>query len=260
MKSYFFKELYDCIHRHEMWLYLAWLDIKLKYKRTRLGPMWMVLFSFISVVCLALLGSLLFKVRFGDFFPYLASGMLIWTYISAMISEACSLYMAQTNLIKNTNVPLLTFGLRMFAKNTIVFMHSLVLMLFIILFYKIPITVNLLILLPALFLFMVTALSISIIIGFLSTRFRDIQQLIQATLGLLAFMTPIMWKPDMLGDKAFLVNFNPLTHYIAIMRAPLLGQAPTKVNILMSMLITGLLFLLASALFSKYRKRVVHWL
>lgn len=260
MKSHFFKELYVCFHRHEMWLYLAWLDIKLKYKRTRLGPLWMVLFSFISIICLALLGSLLFKVRFGDFFPYLASGMLIWTYISMIISESCALYMSQTNLIKNTNVPLLNFGLRMFAKNTIVFMHSLVLMIFIILFYKIPITFNLLILFPALLLFMATALAISIILGFLSTRFRDIQQLVQATLGLLAFMTPIMWKPEMLGNKAFLVNFNPLTHYIAIMRDPLLGQTPTKINFMVSILLTGVLLLLASVLFSKYRKRVVHWL
>lgn len=260
MKPYFFNELAFCFSRNELWFYLAWLDIKLKYKRTKLGPWWMVLFSFISVVCLAMLGTLLFNVKFGNFFPYLATGMIIWIYISTIISDSCFIYMSQANMIKNTNIPLLNFSLRMFSKNTIVFGHSLILVLLIVLYYKIPITWNILLVLPAFLIFMVTGVSLSVVLGFLATRFRDIQQLVQSMLGLLAYMTPIMWQPEMLGGRAYLVNFNPLTHFVAIMRDPFLAKTPSLLNYGVSISVSIFLLFLASKLFTKYRKRIVHWL
>lgn len=260
MKSYYLEELKDSINRKELWLYLAWFDIKMRYRRTKLGPLWMVLFSFISIVCIAMLGSVLFRVKFGDFFPYVTCGMVIWTYMAAIITDSCLVYLSQIGLIKNTNVPLLNFGLRMFVRNTIVFLHSMIIVALIILYYKVPITLNLLYLLPAFLLFSATALSLSIILGFICTRYRDFLQFIQSTIGLLAFVTPIMWKPEMLGSKAYLVNFNPLTHYVAIMRQPFLGNSPSMLNMLVVTAFTFLLLVLSYALFNRYRKRLVHWL
>lgn len=260
MKSYFFKELRDVLSRPDVWLYMAWIDIKLRYRRTKLGPLWLVIVSFISIVCIAGLGSLLFRVKFGDFFPYVTCGMVVWQYMSAMIVDSCIVFIAQTGIIKHINVPLLGFAIRMFCRNSIVFFHSLVVVIMVLIYYQTPVTFALFILLPAFFVFFVTAVSLSVILGFVCTRFRDILQLVQALIGILAFLTPIMWESKMLGEHAWLVNFNPLTHYVSIIRDPLLGIYPSKISIVFVAVMTSVCVVISSALFDKYRKRLVHWL
>jgi ABC-type polysaccharide/polyol phosphate export permease len=260
MKSYFTTELRDCFTRSELWLYMAWLDIKLRYRRTKLGPLWMVLFTFVTTICTATLASVLFKMNWGDFFPYVCCGMIVWAYVAGLITDSCNTFLAQSPLIKNTNVPLLNFGLRMFVKNTIVFFHSLVIAACVILYFDVPITLNLLLLFPALFLFFITSVSLSVILGFLCTRYRDILQLIQSTLGLLVFVTPIMWKAEMLGSRAYLMNFNPLTHFVILIREPLLGNTPSVLNYTVAAGFSGFLLLITYFFYNKYRKRLVHWL
>lgn len=260
MKSYFINELRDCLKRNELWLYLAWLDIKLRYRRTKLGPLWMILFTFITTVCTGTLATLLFKMQFGRYFPYVCLGMIVWAYISTIITDSCSLFITQTSLIKNTNVSLLNFCLRMYVRNTIVFFHALVIAACVILYFQVPINLNLLLLVPGLLIFMLTTIALSIILGFFSARYRDIQQLIQSTLGLLVFVTPIMWQADMLGSRQYLVNLNPLTHYISIMREPLLGRTPTSLNYMVAICFTAFILLSATFFYNKYRKRLVHWL
>lgn len=260
MQTPFFSELFQVLKRTEIWLYMAWIDIVLRYKRTKLGPFWMVIVSFISIVCIASLGSLLFRVKFGDFFPYVACGMVIWNFIAAMLTDSCLVFIAQIGMIKHLNVYLLSFGLRMFVRNAIIFLHNLVIVLLVLLYYQVHMGYSILLLGVGLVIFSVTALSISVIIGFLCTRFRDVLQLIQALISILAFLTPIMWQPNMLGSKAYLVNFNPLTHYIAILREPLLGRFPSDLNLMVVTCLSLFFFICASAVFNKYRKQLVHWL
>jgi lipopolysaccharide transport system permease protein len=239
---------------------MAWLDIKMRYRRTKLGPLWMVLFSFVTTVCTAIFASVLFKMNFGDFFPYVCCGMVVWAYVASIITDSCNLFIAQAPLIKNTNVSLLNFGLRMFVKNTIVFMHSLVIVFLVILYYKVPINSSFFLIIPGLLIFMISSFALSITLGFLCTRYRDFLQLVNSTLGLLVFVTPIMWKAEMLGKWEFVVNLNPLTHYVTLLRDPLLGKTPSLLNYGVAVGFGGFLLLVTALFYNRYRKRLVHWI
>ena len=79
-------------------------------------------------------------------------------------------------------------------------------------------------------------------------------------IGIFAFLTPIMWRPEMLGEKAYLTNFNPLTHYISILREPLLGQYPQAISYIFTISSSIIFISLANIIYNKYRKQLVHWL
>jgi ABC-2 type transport system permease protein/lipopolysaccharide transport system permease protein len=68
------------------------------------------------------------------------------------------------------------------------------------------------------------------------------------------FMTPIMWKPELLGS-----TFNPFYHLVEIVRAPLLGQVPSAENYIALGLISMANFLLAAVLFVRFRARISYW-
>lgn len=256
----FLHDLIAALRNHDTWLYLAWIDIVLRYRRTVLGPFWMVIVSFVSIVCIAVLGSLLFKVKIGDFFPYVACGMISWAYISMLITESCTVFLSQLGLIKNVRVNVLSFCFRMFTRSTIIFAHSLV-VIFLILLYSKIVFWKFFILLPIIaFVFMINAISSAISIGFLSTRYRDVIHIVQTLIGILAFMTPIMWKPEMLGSYSYLAELNPMTHFISIIREPLLGHYPTILSVIVVAACTTCNLLLAGFVYSKFSQRIAFWL
>jgi ABC-type polysaccharide/polyol phosphate export permease len=68
-----------------------------------------------------------------------------------------------------------------------------------------------------------------------------------------------MWHAEQLSDRVVFADINPFYHLIAIVRAPLLGQAPTATNWLVSLGVTVAGSVLAFALFARYRWRIAYW-
>lgn len=86
-----------------------------------------------------------------------------------------------------------------------------------------------------------------------------IDENISMRFAVLAFLTPIMWKPEMLGDHRYIADLNPLTHYVALIREPL-RNFPSALNLIFSILFSLLLISIANILFNKFKKRLVFWL
>ena len=63
----------------------------------------------------------------------------------------------------------------------------------------------------------------STIIGIVSARFRDIEPTIKALMAPMLLLTPVLWKPAMLGDYQNLIYLNPFTYFIGIVRNDLIG-------------------------------------
>jgi lipopolysaccharide transport system permease protein len=77
------------------------------------------------------------------------------------------------------------------------------------------------------------------------------------------FLTPVMWSRDILKGKELvskIIDFNPLTHLVEIVRAPLLGRAPP----IESWIVSSLLVVVGGAatlyMFSRFRQRIPYWL
>jgi ABC-type polysaccharide/polyol phosphate export permease len=252
-------DLVTILKTPDQWLYTGWMDILAKYRRTALGPLWLVIVTLISISCIGVLGSVLFNTNLSELFPYVATGMITWGFLSLLIQESCTIFTSQAWLIQNINVSLLSFCLRTFVRNTIIFLHGFGIILLFIIFTR-GISLSFLMVIPSIFILGINSICLGIVLGFLSARYRDIIQMVQAFLNILIFLTPVMWKVEMLRDKSYLANFNPLTHFIALIRDPLLGNNINSLALIITLSITVIHFLVACYLYKKFSKRLVFWL
>jgi lipopolysaccharide transport system permease protein len=114
---------------------------------------------------------------------------------------------------------------------------------------------------PGLLLFCVNAVWVVLLLGLACVRYRDIQQLVTTLLQVSMFVTPVFWQPAQLGgDLQFVVQFNPLYHFIEIVRAPLLGRiAPAETwYVVAGMAVAG--WAVVFFMFSRFRRRIPYWL
>jgi ABC-type polysaccharide/polyol phosphate export permease len=243
-----------------VWGALGWHDIRQRYRRSVLGPFWFTLSTLIMVGVLGFLYSTLLKQEIYNYLPYLGTGLVIWQYISACVNEGANAFIGSGYLIKQIRMPLTIHVARIVWRNFVIMMHSLpVILLFLLLLGHRP-DAQILLVIPGLFILLLQCMWIGIVLAILCTRYRDILPIIGNLLQVAFFFTPIMWMTDLLKDRAWLAEFNPLYHMIEIVRAPLIGRPLNSTSWLwaIGMLVVG--FLIAQYLMKRTRDRVPYWL
>lgn len=243
----------------DAWIYLAWHDVVAKYRRTTLGPVWAIVITAVSILCMSVLGSILFKTNLRDFLPHVACGMVVWTFINSIILESCSIFVSQSGLIQNVKVSLLALVLRMFLRNTIIFLHSFVILFLILIIFS-SLNLYFFLIIPSFFIYALNAMALGILLGFFATRYRDILYIIQALLSIVMLITPIMWRVEMLGEYSILADLNPFTHFIALFREPLLGRGISTLSIQYVVVFTIANLFMAQCMYNKFKNRLVFWL
>ena len=242
-----------------LWGKLGWNDILQRYRRSLLGPLWLTASMAIMVISLGLVYSKIFKTELRDFMPFLCVGLLIWGYISAILSAAGTLFTGAESYIKQIRLPYSVYVLRFMWSNVIIFAHNFVIYFGILIYFHIWPGSVALYAIPGFLLVTLNGALASMYLGMMSARFRDIPQIIASFIQIAFFVTPIMWKPELLGEHASIMDFNPFFHLIEITRGPLLGQMPSVVNYLAGAVITLLNAIFAIAFFIRFRARISYW-
>ena len=205
--------------------YLSWTDIKARYARSILGPFWLVLTTLISVVGLGYVWSTLFDIEKSIFIPFLSVGLVVWQLLSIAVIEATTVYSANNGVMRNTNNPLLVFPFAMLARNCIVFAHNIVVLLLVYCFYPPHFTFYTLLVIPGFILVIINMAWLVTLVAILGARYRDIGPAITSFMTILFFFCPIMYKPEQLGIKSYLLWYNPFSYMITVIRDPLAGVA-----------------------------------
>jgi lipopolysaccharide transport system permease protein len=248
------------IRATRIWGTLGWHDIKQRYRRSVLGPLWFTLSTLIMVAVLGGLYSTLLHQNIRDYLPYLACGLVVWGYIAAVVNEGCTAFIGAGYLIKQMRIPLTVHVCRIVWRNFAIMLHSLpVLVILLMAFGHWP-TWEFLLVPFALFLLLLHGVWIGIVLATLCTRFRDIQPIVTNLIQVIFFFTPVMWSPEILKDRAWVAEYNPLYHIIETVRAPL-TERPIHANSWewsIGLLILG--FALAQYLMHRSRDRIPYWL
>lgn len=254
-------DLFNGLKMHQIWCYLAIREIKTRYRRSSIGPFWLTLSTAIFILALGPLYGSILKMELSQYLPYLAIGFIVWGFISTSLNDSSGAFIGSESFIKQAPLPFSIYILRVMAKNIIIFFHNLIIILFLLLFFP-PKNLDLMWTLPLGFLVLVLNLFwMGLIFAIVSTRFRDIPQIIASILQIAFFITPIMWKVEMLDHYGLvLVKYNPFYHLIELIRAPLFS---TSIPVdswyyCIAMVIIGLL--IATVTFSYYRRRIPYWL
>jgi lipopolysaccharide transport system permease protein len=243
-----------------LWLTLAWYDIVLKYRRSMLGPLWLTISMGLMLIGMGPLYSTLFNVPSNKFFPHLTLGIIFWTFFTSTINDGCAVFLAAAPFLKAATFPLSAFVWRSLARNLIQLGHYILLFVPVALWAGISPTPRLALLLPGLVVVLVNLHAMSISLGILCARYRDVTLLVASTLQLLMFLTPVFWFPDNLPGRAHYILYNPLAQLLDVLRLPLLGASPASGTWWFLLFFTALNVVIAAALYTLYRRRLIYWL
>jgi ABC-2 type transport system permease protein/lipopolysaccharide transport system permease protein len=141
----------------------------------------------------------------------------------------------------------------------VIFAHNIVIYFAVLLYFQIWPGVISLLAIPGLLLVLLNGALISLFIGVVSTRFRDIPQVITSAIQIVFFVTPIFWKPELLKTRSYIVDFNPFYHLIEVVRAPLLGSMPSVTSYTAVLVVTMINLAITGAFFSRFRSRISYW-
>ena len=260
-----FGDLTQGWRQRTLWAHLGWQDIKQRYRRSVLGPLWISISMGVVALAMGILYSALFQQDISVFLPYLATGLLIWTFIAGCIVEGSEVFIANEGLIKHLPAPLSVHVFRLVWRQMIFFAHNLVIWLLLVIIFPQPLNWTLVLAIPAFALLVLNGVWIAILAGIIATRFRDIPPIIAAVVQLLFFMTPIVWSYEILksnpavGERARLAELNPVMHFVEILRRPLLGQEQVLRYWIVVGVITVVGWAVAMVFLRNYRARVSYW-
>ena len=239
-----------------VWWALAYEDIADSHRRTMLGPVWPLLNYLLFVGTLVLIlggeaGSL-------HFTAYVATGMLVWLFISDVLGMSVTLFLREAGFIQGTVLPISVYVLRQTMVISIRSFYALIGAVLILFWGGIEITPALLSVPPAILLLLLTAPGVTVLFGLAGAFFRDFQFIVANALRLLFFVTPVFWTYEGLGGwRGLLYHWNPLTHYIDIVRRPVVeGIVPVN-SWAIALILSSALSVAALVLLGKFNRQIV---
>ena len=254
------RDIADGVAQWRLWTSLAWGDIRQRYRRSIIGPFWITLSMAVLVGAQGVLYGILLHVPLHDYLPFLTLGFLTWGLISSMITDAGLCFASAASFLKHSRLPKSLFVFRMVWRNLLIVAHNAVVYVAVAVIFGIAPGPWIVVLPLALVAIAVNGAWVGLLLGMVAARFRDVPQIIGNFLQVAFFITPILFKPEMLGQYRGLVDFNPLTHFIDIVRAPLLGQAPALGSWLAVIAVTAIGCAGAMLAFVRLRARIAYWI
>ena len=246
--------------RSWMWVALALQDIKLRYRGSILGPFWLTTSTLVMVVAMGAIYSTLFHMDAASYLPYLAIGLVIWQFISTVVTEGCDTFLRAESVIQQIPIPFSVHAYRAVCRNLLVLAHSFVIIPIAIVIFGPPISWRVVEAVAGLVMLAIDALWISVLLGMISARFRDVPPIVGNFLQVAFFLTPVFWPIEAVGGWKRLLALNPLFAAIDVIRAPLLGKAavPTSWAIVFVSTVVGCA--VTFLLFARFRTRIAYWI
>ena len=239
---------------------LAWLDIRLRYRGSMLGPFWLTLSTGVFVGALGVLYAELFRQDVHQYLPYLALSQVLWSFLAMTVGESCVCFTAAEGVIRAVRMPLTVHALRTLIRNVFVLAHNVVVIVVVDVIFSVWPGWHAVLALPALALWSVDAMAIALLLGAFCARFRDIPPIVASIMQIAFFLTPVLWLPGQLGRHAVLLAYNPFYSLLQIVRDPLLGADPALATWVSAILYSLVLCIVSWLLFVRARGRVAFWM
>jgi lipopolysaccharide transport system permease protein len=238
---------------------LAWLDIRNRYRGSVLGPFWLTLSTGAMLLGLGLLYSALFKISLREYLPHLAVSLVIWNAIAQMVNDATTSLTQSEGIIRQMPLPYTVHALRCVLRNAMIALHNLPLIGVIFLACGHLPGPEALLAIPGLAIVFVNAFAVALFLGMLCARFRDIGPIVASTMQLAFFLTPILWKPRLLGHWEPFMPLNPFFAVLETVRGPLVEGGGAPLAWAAALVYTLLTLAIAFAFFVRFRGRVAFW-
>ena len=243
-----------------VWTFLGVQDIKARFRRSFIGPLWILLNLGFFVGGAGFVYGVMFGQPMADFLPFLITGFVIWGFLLSSFVEAGTAFVVSEGYIKQFSYPKQIYLLRALVAYLInMLIGFLVIVVMQFAFHKFGL-LNWVMALPGLVILITAAMGHIVILAYVGTKFRDLPFAFAGVLQVVFFVTPIMFPIDVLKSKGidFVYKYNPLYYLIDIVRHPILESGfPPLENYSLAILYTLLVWIVAAAIARRLDNRVV---
>lgn len=254
------QDILTSLRRRDLWLGLAKRDIRDRFRRSVLGPIWLILSNAVTIGAMALVFGGLFHHPLERFLPYISVGIVTWTLIANTLTEGCSAFIGAESYIKNIPAPISIHVYRAVARNIIVWAYGMLIYIVVAAIFFVAPRFETLLVIPG-FLILVANISwMCMVMAVLAARFRDVQQIVLSILQVVMVLTPIFWSPSDFPSRPAFIDINPFYHLIELIRAPLLGSAPAALSWLVCITLAVFGCAFSVPLFKVAYRRIPYWL
>jgi lipopolysaccharide transport system permease protein len=249
------KELWEY---RELLYFMAWRDIKVRYKQTVLGAAWAIIQPFFTMVIFSIFFGRLAKVP-SDGLPYpifAYAALVPWTFFANGLNQASNSLVGSANLIKKVYFPRLVVPISSVISGVVDFVLAFAVLLGMMLFYGFAPTVNILWLPFFILLIFVTALGVGFWLSALNVQFRDVRYTIPFLTQFWLFATPIAYPSSLLSEPwRTLYGINPMVGVVEGFRWALLGTDTAPGPIIIVSTLAALALLVGGAFYFKRLER-----
>jgi lipopolysaccharide transport system permease protein len=247
-------ELRDVWAHRELFYFLAWRDVKVRYKQTALGAGWAILQPLLSMIVFTILFGRLARVP-SEGQPYAIfsyAGLLPWNFFTIAVTNSSNSLVSSTNLITKVYFPRILVPTAAVGAALVDIAIASVMLLAIMPIYSVGFHASLIMLIPLIALTALTAAALGIWTAALNVKYRDIRYALPFAIQLLMFLTPVIYPISFLPPRwRWAFRLNPLSGIIEGFRDAVFGRPFNWNGLAISALVTLALLLAAALAFSR---------
>ena len=255
-----YSDLIEGFNNWRVWHLIGAGDLRRRYARSKIGQFWLTLSTGFTIMIMGFVWAILFKQPIQEMLPHLAVSLILWQFIAGVVTDATALFVTSNHLLLSQRLACSTVVYASVYRNFLSLLHNLVIIPIVFAVFGVPITFQVLLIIPAIGVIIVTAVWVTYVVAALSARFRDLANLIGSLMQLAFYVTPVIWKPGFMAGYEWVIWINPFAYFLSIVRSPILGESimwfewATAVSIALAGLVLSMIFI------GKYRRRILFWL
>ena len=220
-------DLLDLWAHWELFFFLIWRDVKVRYKQTLLGVLWVIIQPLLTTLIFTLFFGILARVP-SEGVPYpvfVFAGLLPWTFFANAVTQSSNSLVGSANLITKVYFPRLIIPSAAVSAGLVDFVIAFLVLLGLMVYYGVAFTWNILMLPPLILLMTLFALGIGMWLSALNVKYRDVRHATPFILQMWMFASPVIYPPTFVPvNWRWILMLNPMTGIIEGFRVALLGR------------------------------------
>jgi lipopolysaccharide transport system permease protein len=243
-------------HAREMIYFFVWRDLKVRYKQTVIGGAWAILQPFLTMVVFSLFFGRLAKMP-SEGLPYpifYYSALLPWLYFATALQNATAVIVEQQRVITKVYFPRLVLPVSAVISPLMDFAIGFAFFLLMMAFYRVHLTLPMLLLPFFLMLAIFTALGVGLWLSALNAIYRDVRYVVPFLVQFWMFASPVAYASNLVPERwRWVYGLNPMAGVIEGFRWALTGRGNPP-SILLGASVAGVVLLVVTGLF--YFKKI----
>jgi len=241
--------------------FLGWQEVRLMYRRSVLGQFWITLSMGVTFGAIGAVFGLIFRSPIVEYLPFLGCGLVFFNFISLLLTEGATAFIAAAGFIQQLPLSPLVFFMRSIWKTVFVLLHNALALVVLLAIIPQGLSPATLLVIPGVLIAGAGVSGLALALAMLSTRYRDVPQILVAAVQVLFYLTPILWLPSALpaAARSVILGVNPFYPLLEIMRQPLLNEYPSPQLWAAATGISAVFLALGFGSYAWKRRRLAFW-